>query len=215
MYRVRCSIGFQHNSIMLFPYISIQFFAISTALLLLLIHTLCSSPCNTVHSMCFCYFAIHSKPAVILKSCYFAIYACYFATINLRRRDILLLILCYFVILQLWSQKSCYFAIHAILLLGSYDLTTEVVLFCYSCYFAIRYSYGLRTEVVLFCYLCYFVVSVRRYASLLLMLFCYFQLVLEAVLFCYLCYFAILVKSQRLCYFATYAILLLSIAKQQ
>ena len=58
------SIIASNNSIMLLPYISIQFFAISTALLLLLIHTLCSSPCNTVHSMCFCYFAIHSKPAV-------------------------------------------------------------------------------------------------------------------------------------------------------
>ena len=34
--------------------------------------------------------------------------------------------------------KSCYFAIHAILLLGSYGLRTEVVLFCYSYYFAIR-----------------------------------------------------------------------------
>ena len=27
--------------------------------------------------------------------------------------------------------KSCYFAIHAILLLGNYGLSTEVVLFCY------------------------------------------------------------------------------------
>ena len=50
--------------------------------------------------------------------------------------------------------KSCYFAIHAILLLG-------IVMV-------------LELEVVLFCYLCYFVVSVRRYASLLLMLFCDF-----------------------------------------
>ena len=90
------SIIASNNSIMLLPYISIQFFAISTALLLLLIHTLSSSPCNTVHSMCFCYFAIHSKPAVILKSCYFA-------TVNLRRRAILLFMLfCYFVVMP-WS----------------------------------------------------------------------------------------------------------------
>ena len=39
------SIIASNNSIMLLSYISIQFFAISTALLLLLIHTLCSSPC--------------------------------------------------------------------------------------------------------------------------------------------------------------------------
>ena len=113
---------------MLLPYISIQFFAISTALLLLLIHTLCSSPCNTVHSMCFCYFAIHSKPAVILKSCYFAIYACYFATVNLRRRAILLFMLfCYFVVMVLEVVLFCYFVV----------MVLEVVLFCYSCYFAI------------------------------------------------------------------------------
>ena len=98
------SIIASNNSIMLLPYISIQFFAISTALLLLLIHTLCSSPCNTVHSMCFCYFVIHSKPAVILKSCYFAIYACYF-----RRRVIMLF--CYFVVMVLEVVLFCYFAI--------------------------------------------------------------------------------------------------------
>ena len=118
------SIIASNNSIMLLPYISIQFFAISTALLLLLIHTLCSNPCNTVHSMCFCYFAIHGKPAVILKSCYFAIYTCYFATINLRRHAILLLnfmLFCYIVVMIL--LEVC-----AILLL---DLRTEVVLFCY------------------------------------------------------------------------------------
>ena len=109
------SIIASNNSIMLLPYISIQFFAISTALLLLLIHTLCSSPCNTVRSMCFCYFAIHSKTAVILKSCYFA-------TVNLRRRAILL-----FCSHGLRSR-----AIHAILLLG-----IVMVLELKSCYFAI------------------------------------------------------------------------------
>ena len=51
--------------------------------------------------MCFCYFSIHSKPAVILKSCYFA-------TINSRWRAILLLIFCYFVVMVLEVVLICY-----------------------------------------------------------------------------------------------------------
>ena len=100
------SIIASNNSIMLLPYISIQIFAISSTLLLLLIHTLFAIQFQSFHNYDY-YVGIGYLIGAILLFCYL---------IHVLVKHSILHVLVLFCCL-------CYFAIHSIL--------HGLVLFCY------------------------------------------------------------------------------------
>ena len=86
---------------------------------------------NTVHSMCFCYFAIHSKPCCNTEVVLFCYYFMHAILLPLIVGGVLF---CYFVASYgLRSSAILLFMLFAIIFVV---MVIEVVLFCYSCYFA-------------------------------------------------------------------------------